>query len=95
MSIFRKKHPRRMVKKPTPRRMINTIKPIEPEEFSTMNELKKHSQKLNLVLGISGALMAALPLMKDDLGSYYGLVMLITAIVSAACVATKQNLSAN
>ncbi len=91
MSIFRKKHPRRVAKRTPPRRMINTIKPLT-EGPKVMNELKKHSQKLNLVLGVCGAVTAALPLMKDDLGSFYGLIMLVTAVVSAMCVAKKQSL---
>lgn len=58
------------------------------------NELKKHSQQLNLVLGVSGAFLAGLHYIKDDLGTYYGIVFVITSVISAFCVAKKQNLDA-
>lgn len=57
------------------------------------NELRKHSQRLNLVLGVSGAMVLGLPLIEGELGPFYGVVMFITAIVSAYCVAKKQNLN--
>ena len=58
-------------------------------------ELKKYSQRLNLGLALSGGLIGVLPVIREDLGSYYGLIFVATSLVSAWCVAQKQNLNAN
>ena len=56
---------------------------------------KKYSQRLNLGLALTGALIAILPQLRDDLGSYYGLIFVVTSLASAWCVSTKQNLNAD
>lgn len=56
------------------------------------NELKKYSQRLNLAIAVTGAIIAGLPLLRDDLGTYYGIIFIFTSIISAVCVAKKQTL---